>query len=150
MAAVDPVHRLEIIEAVRVTKARYFRFIDQKRWDEFPDLFVADVHIDCSDDWALMGADPALGISDGRDRFARRVARILADVQTVHHGHMQEIEVLDATRATAITAMFDRLEFADGRVQTGFGHYEEDYALDAGAWRIARMQLHRLRIVAGP
>ena len=34
--AVDPVHRLEIIEAVRVTKARYFRFIDQKRWDEFP------------------------------------------------------------------------------------------------------------------
>ena len=38
--AVDPVHRLEIIEAVRVTKARYFRFIDQKRWDEFPALFV--------------------------------------------------------------------------------------------------------------
>jgi hypothetical protein len=149
MPAVDPVHRLEIIEAVRVTKARYFRFIDQKRWDEFPDLFVADVHIDTSDDWALMGADPARGISEGRDRFAARCARILADVQTVHHGHMQEIEVLDATRATAITAMFDRLEFADGRVQTGYGHYEEDYALDAGAWRIARMTLRRLQIVAG-
>ena len=79
-----------------------------------------------------MGADPARGISDGRDRFVARCARILADVQSVHHGHMQEIEVLDATRATAITAMFDRLEFADGRVQTGYGHYEEDYALDAG------------------
>ncbi len=62
---------------------------------------------------------------------------------------MQEIEVLDATRATAITAMFDRLEFADGRVQTGYGHYEEDYVLDDGAWRIARMKLRRLQIVAG-
>ena len=31
--AVDPVRRLEIIEAVRVTKARYFRYIDQKAWD---------------------------------------------------------------------------------------------------------------------
>ena len=62
---------------------------------------------------------------------------------------MQEIEVLDGTRATAITAMFDRLEFADGRVQTGYGHYEEDYVLDTGAWRIARMKLRRLQIVAG-
>ena len=34
-----------------------------------------------------------------------------------------------------------------GRVQHGFGHYEETYALDEGAWRIARMTLRRLRIV---
>ena len=147
--AVDPVHRLEIIEAVRVTKARYFRFIDQKRWDEFPALFVEEVHIDTSDDFALMGLDPARGISEGRDHFVARVARILADVQTVHHGHMQEIEVVDAFSATAITAMFDRLEFVDGRVQTGYGHYEEEYVLDDGAWRIARMKLRRLRVVAG-
>src|SRR4051794_33824178 len=114
--AVDPVHRLEIIEAVRVTKARYFRFIDQKRWAEFPALFVEDVFIDTSDDLALMGLDPARGIGEGRDRFTRRVERNLADVHTVHHGHMQEIEVVDATTATAITAMFDRLEYPDGRV----------------------------------
>jgi SnoaL-like domain len=148
MARVDPVARLEIIEAVRVTKARYFRYIDQKRWDEFPTLFVEDVHIDVTDDIAMMGLDPARGITIGRDRFARDVARLLDGVQTVHHGHMQEIEVSDEARATAITAMFDRLEFADGRVQTGYGHYEEEYALDSGAWRIARMKLRRLRIVA--
>jgi hypothetical protein len=147
MATVDPVVRLEIIEAVRVTKARYFRYIDQKRWAEFPSLFVEDVHVDVTDDTAMMGLDPARGITIGRDRFARNVARRLDGVQTVHHGHMQEIEVLDERRASAITAMFDRLEFPDGRVQTGFGHYEEEYALDAGAWRIARMELRRLRIV---
>ena len=67
----------------------------------------------------------------------------------MHHGHMQEIEVVDAFSATAITAMFDRLEFVDGRVQTGYGHYEEEYVLDDGAWRIARMKLRRLRVVAG-
>ena len=43
-----------------------------------------------------MGVDPARGISDGRDRFVALRPRVLADVQSVHHGHMQEIEVLDA------------------------------------------------------
>ena len=33
-------------------------------------------------------------------------------------------------------------------MQNGFGHYEETSALDEGAWRIARMTLRRLRIVA--
>ena len=148
--AVDPVRRLEIIEAVRITKARYFRYIDQKAWDQFPSLFVADVHIDVTDDMEAMGIDPARGITIGRDRFARNVRRALAHVVTVHHGHMQEIEVVDAEHATSITAMYDRLEFADGRVQHGFGHYDETYALDEGAWRIARMTLRRLRIVADP
>jgi ketosteroid isomerase-like protein len=146
---VDRVRRLEIIEAVRVTKARYFRYIDQKAWDRFPSLFVADVHIDVTDDMKAMGIDPERGITIGRDRFARNVSRILEGVVTVHHGHMQEIEVVDAEHATAITAMYDRLEFADGRVQTGYGHYEEAYALDDGGWRIARMKLRRLRIVPG-
>ena len=58
--------------------------------------------------------------------------------------------MVDTETATSITAMYDRLEFADGRVQHGFGHYEETYALDEGAWRIARMTLRRLRIVADP
>ncbi len=144
--AVDPVRRLEIIEAVRVTKARYFRYIDQKAWDRFPSLFVADVRIDVTDDMEAMGIDPARGITIGRDRFSRNVRRALEGVITVHHGHMQEVEVVDAEHATSITAMYDRLEFADGRVQHGFGQYEETYALDEGAWRIARMTLRRLRI----
>jgi hypothetical protein len=146
---VDPVRRLEIIEAVRLTKARYFRFIDQKRWDDFPALFVEDVHVDVTDDMVASGIDPERGITVGRDRFARNVSRILEGVSTVHHGHMQEIEVVDDTTATAITAMFDRLQFADGTVQVGYGHYDEEYRLADGAWRIARMTLTRLHIGPG-
>jgi hypothetical protein len=146
MPEVEPVRRLEIIEAVRVTKARYFRAIDQQRWDLFAELFTEDVHVDVSDDMAAMGLDPARGITVGRERFVRNVARTLEGVSTVHHGHMPEIEVVAPDRAAAIFAMFDRLEFPDGRVQTGYGHYDEEYRLDGGAWRIARMKLTRLRI----
>jgi hypothetical protein len=142
----DPVRRLEIIEAVRVTKARYFRFIDEKAWDEFPSLFVADVHIDVTDDMEAAGRDRDRGFTVGRDRFARNVERALADVMTVHHGHMQEVDVVDEEHATAITAMFDRLQHPDGRVQAGYGHYFEDYRLDDGAWRIASMKLRRTYI----
>jgi hypothetical protein len=142
----DPLRRLEIIEAVRTTKARYFRFIDTKAWAEFPSLFVADVHVDVTDDMAAVGRDRERGLTVGRDRFARNVERALEDVLTVHHGHMQEVEVVDDEHASAITAMFDRLQFRDGRVQAGYGHYFEDYRLDDGAWRIARMTLRRTHI----
>jgi SnoaL-like domain len=149
MPDIDPVRRLETIEAVRVTKARYFRYIDQKRWDIFPDLFVVDAHIDVTDDMVMMGLDPSRGITVGRDRFTANVARILEGVRTVHHGHMQEIDVVDTEHATAITAMFDRLQFADGRVQIGYGYYDEEYRLDDGSWRIARLKLTRLHIGEG-
>jgi hypothetical protein len=149
MPDIDRVLRLEIIEAVRVTKARYFRYIDQKRWGDFPSLFVEDVHVDVTDDMRAAAIDPARGITVGRDRFATNVARVLEGVVTVHHGHMQEIEPIDESHATAITAMFDRLQWPDGRVQAGYGHYDEEYRLDDGAWRIARLKLTRIHIGPG-
>jgi SnoaL-like domain len=146
---VERIERLEIIEAVRGTKARYFRYIDQKNWDGFRLLFVEDVHIDVTDDMQAVGLPNERGITVGRDRFAASVSRMLEGLHTVHHGHMQEIEVVDTEHATAITAMYDRLQFADGRVQVGYGHYDEEYRLDHGAWRIARMTLSRLHIGEG-
>ena len=142
----DAIERLDIIEAVRTLKARYFRFIDTKQWDDFPSLFTEDVEIDVSDDVAAIGVDRARGRSTGRDQFARRVARLLEGVVTVHHGHMPEIDVLDPTHAHGIWAMYDRLQYPDGRLVTGAGHYDEDYRFDDGAWRIARMKLTRLYI----
>jgi ketosteroid isomerase-like protein len=143
---VDPIERLEIVEAVRVLKARYFRYIDQKQWDRFLDLFTEDVEIDVTADMEAIGIDRARGLTQGRDQFARRVARILEGVATVHHGHTPEIEVVDPTHARGTWAMYDRLEFPDGRVQTGAGHYDEEYRLVDGTWRIARMTLTRLYV----
>jgi ketosteroid isomerase-like protein len=147
---VDPIERLEIVEAVRVLKARYFRYIDQKDWDRFPELFTDDVVVDVTDDMVASGIDPERGSTVGRDRFARNVARSLEGVTTVHHGHMPEIEVVDATHARGIWAMYDRLEYPDGRVRSGAGHYDEEYRLVDGAWRIARLTLSRLYVRSTP
>ena len=57
--------------------------------------------------------------------------------------------MVDATHATSITAMYDRLEFADGRVQHGFGHYDEDVRARRGRVAHRAHDAAALRIVAG-
>jgi hypothetical protein len=46
------------------------------------------------------------------------------DIETVHHGHMPDIEITSPTTATGIWAMEDRLD---------------------GEWKIATLRLTRLR-----
>jgi hypothetical protein len=142
----DPVQRLEIAQAVARVKARYFRHIDRKEWEGFRELFVDDVEIDVTDDMQAVGLDRSRGRSTGADGFVRRVARMLDGVVTVHHGHMPEIDVLGPDSARAIWAMEDRLEFPDGRVTEGAGHYFEEYRCVDGAWKIARLRLSRIRL----
>ena len=127
---------------MRVTKARYFRFIDQKRWDEFPSLFVADVHVDVTDDMRLCRSRP----EPRHHRRARTSSRATSAARSTAStpcttATCRRSTSSTTTHATAITAMFDRLQFADGRVQVGYGHYDEEYRLDDGAWRIARTDL---------
>lgn len=133
--------RVDELEPLRILKARYFRHLDRKEWDEFRTLFTDDVHVDVTDD---VGADH--GIREGRDRFVDGVMRMLDGVVTVHHGHMPELHLTDADTATGIWAMEDRLDWPDGRVTTGAGHYEEEYRRVGGEWKISRMRLVRLRV----
>jgi hypothetical protein len=70
---------------------------------------------------------------------------LLADVVTVHHGHMPEIELTSATTATGIWALQDLLRWPDGRELHGYGHYHEEYEKSDGRWRIKKMTLTRLR-----
>ncbi len=133
------------IESIRRLKARYFRLLDQKRWDEWRDVFVAGVEIFTPDDTG--DPDPILG----RDTFVDGLALMLEAVPTVHHGHMSEIEV-DGDKATGVWSMEDHLfwppEFGLGHMW-GVGWYEETYQREAdGEWRIARMHLRRIRVEA--
>jgi hypothetical protein len=142
------VQRLVDIEAIKQLKARYFRLMDQKRWDE----------------WALVFADDARlvvpeGGTDERGRAAvvRYVSGMLEGVRTAHHGHMPEIDITGPDTARGIWAMFDYVEFApdaDGNRfgLQGYGHYTEEYVRDDGEWRIASLHLSRLRVdwLTGP
>jgi len=132
---------MDDIEAIKQLKARYFRLMDTKDWDAFRDLFTSDVVVDVSGDVSA--------IYEGVDAFLAMLLPALSNVETVHHGHMPEIEITSPTSATGIWAMEDRLRFADDApISTlhGFGHYHDTYRKSGdGSWRIASTRLTRLR-----
>lgn len=124
------------IEAIKQLKARYFRLMDCKEWEALADCFCEDI---CAD-YGEYG-----GVVNGRDTLVETMRRELTDAITVHHGHMPEIELLDAQRARGIWAMEDRVE-RPGLSLHGFGYYHERYRYEQGAWRIAELKLIRLRL----
>ena len=128
---------MDDIEAIRQLKARYFRLMDTKDWDGMRHVFAPDVHID-------MEAEGG-GVHDGVDTFMAMLVPTLAEITTVHHGHMPEIHLTSATTATGIWAMEDMLRWPDGTEMHGYGHYHETYVKADGAWRIATSTLTRLR-----
>jgi hypothetical protein len=139
----DVVQRLLDIEAIKQLKARYFRCMDQKRWNEWGEVFARD---------AVLEVPEANMVTTGRDAIVAGVSSLLEGARTVHHGHMPEIEVTGSDTARGTWAMFDYVEWApnadDGaRVGLqGFGHYVEEYAREDGEWRIRRSRLVRLRV----
>jgi hypothetical protein len=130
------------IERIKQLKARYFRLLDTKQWDEWADVFSEDCQVrygEADDDQWIVG----------RDRIVKVLKRTIGDGLTVHHGHMPEIELASPTTATGIWAMVDYVETQGERPirLKGYGHYHESYVKDAdGHWRIARLQLTRLRV----
>ncbi len=131
------------IEKIRQLKARYFHLMDQKRWDEWADVFCEDVVIDTTQE-----ADTP--IIRGRKAFLEFLAPILEGVQTVHHGHLSEIERTGSDTARATWSMEDMLWWppeAGGRHLWGLGFYFETYRRDdRGQWRIEELKLRRIRV----
>lgn len=139
------------IEAIRQLKARYFRLLDTKQWHALQDLFTADLAIAVDQERARPGQVPArTELAQGAAGFVAQLRDMLADRTTVHHGHMPEIALTGPDSATGVWAMEDIVDLADGTTLHGFGHYHEDYRREAGAWRIARLHLTRLRVDIRP
>jgi hypothetical protein len=126
------------IEAIRRLKARYFRTMDTKQWDEMRLVFTDGVVIDTTDSGG--------GIISGAEAFMAFLRDTLGDVVTVHHGHMPEIDVTSATTATGIWALQDLLVWPNGTRLQGYGHYHETYEKVGGEWRIASSTLTRLHM----
>lgn len=128
---------LEQIEEIKKLKARYFRFIDRKLWDEWADVFTEDATVQ-------FGPDPE-NVWHGRQQIVEQCSRSLAGATTVHHGHMPEIELMSPTTATGIWAMFDYVQMPSTTLK-GYGHYEEEYVKEEGKWRIKSLRLTRLHL----
>jgi hypothetical protein len=134
----DEVRRLLDREAIKETKARYFRYIDTKQWDKWRTVFTDDARFESSKDW------------DNPDEFVRDVSTALREASTVHQGHMPEITFTGPDTARVLWAMFDLVEqpaLQDGRRGiVGFGHYEEEYRRVGDEWKISFLRLTRLRV----
>jgi uncharacterized protein (TIGR02246 family) len=140
--ATDPLRQLLDIEEIKRLKARYFRLMDTKRWEEYALVFAKD---------AVMEVPEANVENHGREAIVRGVSTVLEGVRTAHHGHMPEIELTGPDTARGVWAMFDYVEFPPTKSGErmglkGYGHYHEEYVREDGEWRIARLRLERLRI----
>jgi hypothetical protein len=131
--------------ALEALKARYFRLMDTKQWDAWRELFTDDLVFTMETTPVPTTDEP---VTVGGDEFVEHVSRALRTAVTVHHGHMPELELLDARTARGVWAMFDWVDdVRTGRGIQGFGHYHEQYRKGGdGRWRIAELRLTRLRV----
>ncbi len=139
----DRIERLEAIEEIRSLKARYFRLMDMKLWDELRDVFCADLKVVTPEGKIYV---------EGGDAYAAALRNSLEHAVSCHQGLTGEVEVIDADNASAVWAMQDVIEWEDRHPVMGWksivgrGHYHETYRRDDGAWRIATLTLTRLRL----
>lgn len=136
--------RLEAIEEIRRLKARYFRCVDLREWDEFATLFAEDFVPDFGESTS--------GPVD-RTTFVAAVENHFRSGISVHHGHEPEIEILDDTTARGLWPMYDLVESPPDsgyRNHTGWGHYAETYRKVDGRWLIASTRLTRIKYVELP
>jgi SnoaL-like protein len=142
---VDDVEVLVAVEAIKRVKARYFRLIDTKLWDEIGSLFVDGAAVD----FTSVGGP----VVHGGDEITSFLREALGDVVTVHCGHTPEIELTSPTTAVGIWALEDHLWWPEGsprRHMHGFGHYHETYERTDLGWQIATLKLSRLHALVDP
>ena len=145
------IERLLAIEEIKQLKARYFRCIDTKAFEELRTVFAEDAVFDFRE--ALH--DPLLGYAEGvdptppvegLDNIVDAVGDALKVAQSVHQGHMPEIELTSDTTAKGIWPMEDYVLNGDFEFR-GYGHYRETYEKTPDGWRIKTSLITRLRVV---
>jgi hypothetical protein len=143
---VDKIDKLWAIEEIKQLKARYFRFADTRQHDGFLDVFTDDIH------WVLYDRNnvDVLKEINGKQEYRKwldAINEVRMAGRSVHHGHMPEIEITDENNARGIWAMMDYLENPGMSHYIGYGHYHEQYRrCDDGKWRIANVEVTRLRV----
>jgi hypothetical protein len=128
------------VEKIKKLQARYFRFLDQREWNGFAELFTEDVTFDY----------PTLGAHRGREKLLELVKESASKGNSTHHGHMPEIEILSSTSASGVWALADNVDRVDASGQRvaleGSAYYFEEYVKHEDDWRISSLRLVRTRL----
>jgi hypothetical protein len=125
---------------VRAAKARYCRYIDTKRWDDFAALImpVPDVRF-----YDVDGT--LIGFFDKREAFVAVAQDYLVGAQSIHQIHNEELTQVSESEIRATWSMEDYIIFPKGSPSRhhGFGHYHETWVRTPDGWRLASLELRR-------
>ena len=151
--------RLVAAEEIKKLKARYFRALDTKNWEDLPGIFAPDAVFDLRAVNSVKRLpdgefDPPFGSEDqifrGRDTIVEMIRHAIEGLYTIHHGHMPEIEILSAISARGVWVLEDVLRYPSGELLfNGFGHYHETYENLASCWQIKTSRLTRIYMAGG-
>ena len=130
---------LESIESIKQVKARYFRFVDEKKYEELAALFAPEAKVVTDGvTWDSVTAMPDA------------IRDLVGAAPSVHHGHMPEIQITGPDTASGIWAMEDLLPFPAGEDapegHNGYGQYRDTFRKVDGHWLIDSLVLTRFRM----
>jgi bile-acid 7alpha-dehydratase len=119
---------IEDIEAIKKLKAKYFRCVDKKLWEEMETVLTEDAV-----------ADYGMGIEllQGRKAIMEFLKKNLArdSMISVHQGHNPEIEITSDTTARGVWVLNDRLIIQTIATLNGWRYYEDEYVKLNGEWK---------------
>lgn len=127
---------LSDIESIKKLKAKYWRYVDNKLWDNLAEVFTADSTLEYGQD------NPR-----GRDAIVEFLRNSTGNkkIVTIHQGHNPEIDIIDETNATGIWALHDYLIFGSRMSLNGWGYYHDEYVKTDDGWKIKSTRITRLR-----
>ena len=122
---------LEDVEAIKRLKYRYWRCLDQKRWDELAGCFVEDATVSYGGGrYRFTGRAAIIG-------FLRQVLGVETGTVGIHHGHHPLIELSGATTARGSWALHNYLLNVEQKrgVREG-AFYDDEYVKVGGEWKL--------------
>jgi SnoaL-like protein len=140
MSASEDIQRLLDRVDIEHLKARYCRYHDEHRWDEWRGLFTDDFQFDGTD-------QPFENI----DSYIKMISKTLSDRVTIHHALLPEVEFTGPDSAHGIWTTVDyQLGHADGGDEYAIAihhgvSYEQYRKLESG-WKISRVRTTRKRV----
>jgi bile-acid 7alpha-dehydratase len=125
--------RLEDIEAIKQLKARYWRCVDRKLWDELAEVFAEDAAADYGPKSKLAGRQAIVAFLKGS---------LGADtVITNHIGQRPEIEITGEATARGTWWLSDYIVMQPNIRRRGYAYYEDEYVKKDGRWQKSRTRL---------
>lgn len=127
------IQALEDIEAIKELKARYWRMLDQRNWDELRATLLPDAVLDMD----------GIPVCEGREVFVTiciEAAKVPGQFNA-HHGHNARIRMTGRDSAEGTwDAWFQGIDATNRTVLTLTNHYADQYVRRDGRWWIKRLE----------